>query len=75
MPEATTSIPESLLTKLYDETGTNDGACKGFYLFYVNNEGEPYMTARFDNIAVKLALTKSVETMIENDFDIDFDED
>lgn len=70
MIERTTSIPESLLSKLFDETGTNDGSGKGFFLFYTNNEGEPMFTARFENTSVRLALEKMTEMVVDNGFDM-----
>ena len=68
------SIPASLLTKLYDSTGTTDGSCKGYFLFYINDKGDPFAITKFENMAVKFALSKAVETMVEESFDYE-DED
>lgn len=65
MKKVESTIPESLLAKLYDQTGARDGSCKGFYLFYIDHDGEPCVTGRFDNSAIKLAITTSVEKTLD----------
>ena len=52
----TIDIPDSLLTKLWDATGTAQGGNKGFFLFYVNKEGIPNCVARPQDMATRLAL-------------------
>jgi len=39
-------LPISLMTKLYDATGSLDGSNKGYFLFYINDKGEPVLTTR-----------------------------
>lgn len=75
MIEQTNSIPESLLSKLFDETGTAEGNGKGFFLFYVNNEGEPMFTARFENTSIRLALEKMTEMVVDSGFDTNDESD
>ncbi len=55
------SIPEVLLTKLFDRTGTPYGGNKGFIFFYVNEQGNPFAVMKFENNSVRFALEKSVE--------------
>lgn len=55
------SIPESLLAKLFDATGTKDGSQRGYFLFFINDEGEPYCTSRYENTGVQFALEKAME--------------
>jgi hypothetical protein len=71
------TIPESLLTKLYDETGLKDGSCKGYFLFYINEQGEPFCVVKTEHQAAKMALMSAVEEMVHQDFfeDADFDDD
>jgi hypothetical protein len=75
MTEKESTIPESLLAKLYDQTGLKDGSCKGYFLFYSNEEGEPFCVAKFDNQIVKMALMSAVERMVQEDFFDDLDID
>ena len=79
MTEKESTIPESLLAKLYDQTGLKDGSSKGYFLFYANEEGEPFCIAKFDNQIVKMALMTAVESMVQQDFfnelDMDGDDD
>jgi hypothetical protein len=65
-PEAKPSIPESLLAKLFDATGTLDGAQRGYLIFYINEQGEPYLTSRYENTAVQFALEKAMEIYQDN---------
>ena len=75
MTEKESTIPESLLAKLYDQTGLKDGSSKGYFLFYANEEGEPFYIAKFDNQIVKMALMSAVERMVQQDFFDDLDID
>ena len=65
------SIPESLLVKLFDATGTQEGSQRGYFIFYINADGEPYLTSRFENTAVQFALEKAMEVYQDNQ-DISF---
>jgi len=58
-------LPESILSKLYDRTGYENGGNKGFYLFYINSNGDPCHVNKFENNAVKMAIEKSIEIMID----------
>ena len=75
MTEKESTIPESLLAKLYDQTGLKDGSSKGYFLFYANEEGEPFCVVKFDNQIVKMALMSAVERMVQEDFFDDLDID
>lgn len=77
-----TELPDSLLSKLYDRTGTNKGGNKGFYLFFVNGSGDPTCVTKFENNATRMAVQKGIEVMIKDaeerqvffeDFDLDLD--
>lgn len=61
------SIPESLLSKLFDATGSANGGNKGFILTYVNELGETAIVSRAENNCVMLALRKTLEIFVEND--------
>lgn len=60
------TISNSLLIKLYDQTGTTNCSHKGFIMFYVNEAGEPAMIGKFENAATQMALQTAVETFLEN---------
>jgi|TARA_R100000458_G_C8106574_1_gene131089 hypothetical protein len=65
------SLPQSLLDKVYDSTGSANGGNKGFILLYVNNEGCPSMTSKTENPCVDMALSKLIEmAMSKKDSDI-----
>ena len=55
------SIPEVQLTKLFDRSGSNYGGNKGFILFYINEQGNPFAVMKFENNAVRFALEKSLD--------------
>ena len=61
------SIPDPMLAKLYDYTGTRSGANKGFILFFPNEEGQPYCISRTDNTMTKIALTEVVKMYAKSD--------
>jgi hypothetical protein len=63
------SIPRSILAKLYDATGTKEGSMKGFALFFIDEDGEPYYMSQYENSATSLALEKVMEKMMQADFD------
>jgi len=54
-----------ILNKLCDMTGSEDGAYKGFALFYIDADGEPQNAFRFSNKATFLALEKMVYNFVE----------
>lgn len=66
-PEDELSIPSSLLIKLFDATGTKDGSQKGYMLFFINENGEPFLTSRFENTAVQFALERAMEIHQDNE--------
>jgi hypothetical protein len=55
------TLPQSILTKLFDCTGSPSGGNKGFFLFYINESGHPTFSSKTDNACVDMALTKLVE--------------
>lgn len=66
-------IPQSLLDKIYDSTGSANGGNRGFLLLYVNKEGCPTMTSKTENPCVQMALSKLIEmatTSKEDDFSL-----
>ena len=79
MIEKESTIPESLLAKLYDQTGLKDGSCKGYFLFYINEEGDPFCISKVEHQAARMALMSAIESMVQEDFfdglDMDFDEE
>ncbi len=60
------TLPKSIMSKLYDLTGTSTGGTKGFILFYVNSDGMPSIVNKFENLCVSMALKKTMEIFIEN---------
>jgi len=59
------SLPQSLLQKIYDATGSSSGGNKGFLLVYVNSEGCPSIASKTENHCVEMALTKVMEIFIK----------
>jgi|TARA_R110000772_G_scaffold268489_1_gene395744 hypothetical protein len=55
------TLPQSILTKLFDCTGSPSGGNKGFFLFYINEVGHPTLSTKTDNTCVDMALSKLVE--------------
>ena len=76
-------LSQTLLSKIYDKTGTQNGGNKGFYMFFINGSGDPCCVYKFENNAVRMALQKAIETTIEDnaadfeigDLELDFDLD
>ena len=65
------SIPESLLSKLFDATGSASGGNKGFILVTVNDKGDPTLLSRVENSCVHFALRRAMELFLdaeENNF-------
>ena len=62
----TGGIPQSLLDKIYDSTGSANGGNRGFLLLYVNKEGCPTMTSKTENPCVQMALSKLIEIATAN---------
>ncbi len=54
-------LPVSLLTKLYDATGARDGSNKGYFLFFINEKGEPTLTCRTSNECMRSALHRTID--------------
>ena len=65
--EEESALPQSLLQKLYDSTGSSTGGNKCFFLVYVNSEGEPVISGKTENSCVEMALTKLLELSLKND--------
>lgn len=61
------TIPESLLAKLYDATGSASGGNKGFMMVSVNANGDPTIMARSENSCVHFALKKALEMFIDSE--------
>ena len=59
-------IPQSLLDKIYDSTGSANGGNRGFLLLYVNKDGCPTMTSKTENPCVQMALSKLIEMATTN---------
>mgnify|MGYP003140163391 CR=1 FL=1 len=57
-------LPQSLLDKIYDSSGSVNGGNKGFILLYVNKDGCPSMTSKTENPCVDMALNKLIELAI-----------
>jgi hypothetical protein len=65
------NIPQSLLDKIYDSTGSVNGGNRGFMLIYVNKDGCPTVTTKTENPCVDMALSKLIEiAMTKKDDDI-----
>ena len=61
------TLLQSILTKLFDCTGSPSGGNKGFFLFYINELGHPTFATKTDNVCVDMALTKLVEISQEKE--------
>lgn len=59
------TLPLSILTKLYDCTGSESGGNKGFFLYYINDVGQPTFTTKTENTCVDMALSKLVEISLD----------
>ncbi len=57
-------LPQSLLDKIFDSTGSVSGGNRGFLLLYVNKEGCPTMTSKKENPCVEMALSRLIEMAI-----------
>ena len=64
--EEESSLPQSLLQKLYDATGSSTGGNRGFLLVYVNSEGETVISGKTENSCVEMALTKLLELSLKD---------
>lgn len=63
--ESVITIPNSILCKIFDNTGSPSGGNRGFVLFYVNPDGTPTVTSKTENACVSLALRKVMEMFLE----------
>lgn len=54
------SIPESMLSKLFEFTGDADHS-KGFILAYVDQDGKPMVYTRSQNQIIEMGLRKALE--------------
>ena len=58
------SIPQSLLTRVFDASGSIEEGTRGFLIFYVNESGIPSVYSKTSNACVDMALHKLVELYI-----------
>lgn len=58
-------LPTSILSKLFDVTGSPDGANKGYLLFFINENGEPTLTSRTSNQCANIALHSTLKIYTE----------
>jgi hypothetical protein len=63
--ESIISIPNSILSKIFDNTGSSGGGNRGFVMFYINPDGTPTVTSKTENACVTLALRKVMEMFLE----------
>jgi hypothetical protein len=63
--ESIISIPSSILSKIFDHTGSETGGNRGFVLFYINDNGTPVVTSKTENACVSLAIRKVMEIFLE----------
>tara|TARA_B100000085_G_scaffold234867_1_gene222907 strand:- start:245 stop:466 length:222 start_codon:yes stop_codon:yes gene_type:complete len=61
------NLPQSLLQKIYDATGSASGGNKGFLLVYVNSEGSPSISSKTENACVEMALGKVIEIFVSKE--------
>jgi hypothetical protein len=61
------TLPESILTKLFDCTGSPSGANQGFFLFYINDRGQPSIATKTENSCVDMALSKLIELSFDKE--------
>lgn len=61
------TLPQSILTKLYDCTGSPTGGNKGFFLFYINDSGQPSFATKTENSCVDMALSKLIELSFDKE--------
>jgi hypothetical protein len=59
-------IPDSLLTKLFDTTGSSTGGNKGFIVCYVNSAGEPIVVTKCETACVNMALQSALEKWLDS---------
>ncbi len=65
--KATNNIPETLLSKVFDATGSASGGNRGYIIAMVNSNGDPTIISRFENSCVSLALRKALELFVDTD--------
>lgn len=58
------SIPESILEKLFDATGTR-GEAVGYILCYINDQGMPVVATKAASPYTAIALQKALEIYFE----------
>jgi len=63
------TLPQSILTKIYDCSGSPNGGNKGFFLFYVNELGQPSVASKTQNSCVDMALSKLVEVFVNKELE------
>lgn len=54
------SIADSLLIKLFDQSGNKNGGNKGFCLFLINGDGNPSCISNYSDAATKLAIASVI---------------
>lgn len=67
LDQSDNTLPQSILTKLFDCTGSPSGGNKGFYLFYINDLGQPSIATKTENSCVDMALSKLMELSIDKE--------
>ena len=63
--ESIITIPQSILSKLFDHTGSSSGGNRGFVLFYINPDGTPTVTSKTENACVSMAIRKVMEMFLD----------
>lgn len=66
MKEYSNSIPESLLVKLFDQTGNLNAGNKGYLLFSINADGEPGCIAKFADTTTEVAIVTSAKSFLDS---------
>lgn len=59
------SIPPAALIKLFDYTGNSRGGNKGYFLFYVDSDGNPSLVTRFSDSTTEMSLMKAIEVFVD----------
>ncbi len=70
MKEEPFSIPDTLVSKIYDLSGGSD-KYKGVILAVTSEDGSPLIYSRFDSAIMELGLTKALEGWIKRTDDME----
>jgi hypothetical protein len=63
----TFQIPESLLVKIFDATGTSSSGNKGFILAHINSNGEPVVVKKVETLCAELAMKIALEDFLNKE--------